>query len=74
MIILASLVKGLNIHLVDISIRVGIGLKKSISIIFIVGAGGLITDLLTVWRRFILNSINIIRANIFINYTIGIAD
>ena len=46
--ILASLVKGLNIRLVDISIRVSIGLKELIGVIFIVEAGGLIADLLTI--------------------------
>ena len=46
--ILASLIEGLNIRLADISIKVSVGLKGSINIIFMVGAGGLITDLLTI--------------------------
>ena len=41
--ILASLVGGLNIRLVDISIRVSVGLRGLIGVIFIVKAGSVIT-------------------------------
>ena len=46
--ILALLVEGLNIRLVDVSIRISVGLKGLISIIFVVGVGSLIADLLTI--------------------------
>ena len=72
--ILASLVKGLNIRLADIFIRVGVGLKELISVILIVEVGGSIADLLTIWRRFLLNSANIVGADMFINYIAGTAD
>ena len=72
--ILASLVKGLNIHLADISIRVNMGLKGSINIIVIVKEGGSITDSSTIQQHFLLNSADMVRANIFINYTAGTAN
>jgi len=72
--ILASLVEGFNIRLAGISIRIGVGLKGLIGVVFIVGAGGLITDLLTIWRRFLLNNVDIAGANMFINYTVGTAN
>ena len=72
--ILASLVRGLNIRLADIFIRVGVGLKKLIGVIFIVEAGGLIADSLTIRRRFLLNGADIVGANMFINYTVGTAN
>jgi len=72
--ILASLVEGLNIRLADISIRIGVGLKGLIGVVFIVGAGGLIIDLLTIRRRFLLNNADVAGANMFINYTVGTAN
>ena len=38
------------------------------------GAGSLIADLLTIWRCFLLNNVNTVGANMFINYIVGIAD
>lgn len=54
--------------------RVGVGLRGSISVIFIVGAGGSIVNLLTIRWRFLLNGADIVKANIFINYIAGAAD
>jgi len=68
---LAFLVKGLNICLADIYIKVGVGLKELISVIFVVGAGGLIIDLLNVWRCFVFNSVDIIKADMFIDYVVS---
>ena len=72
--ILASLVEGLNIHLVDISIRVGVGLRGLINVVFMIGAGSLIIDLLTIWRRFLLNSADIVKTDILIDYIAGTAN
>jgi len=41
-------VEGLNIYLMDVFIRVSVGPKGLIGVVFVVGAGGLITDLLTI--------------------------
>ena len=71
---MASLVGGLNIRLADISIRVSIGLRGLIGVIFIIEAGGSIADLLTIWRYFLLNNVDVVGANIFINYIAGTAD
>ena len=72
--ILASLVGGLDIRSVDISVRVGMGLRGSIGVIFVVEAGGSITDSSTIQRRFLLNGADAVGANMFINYTAGTAD
>ena len=55
----------------DVFIRVSVGPKGLIGVVFVVGAGGLITDLLTIQWRFLLNNVNVIKANMFINYTVG---
>jgi len=68
---LASLVKGLNIRLVDIFIKINMGLKELIGVIFVVGVSNLIAELLIIWRRFLLNNTDVVRADMFINYTIG---
>ena len=72
--ILASLVEGFDIRLVDVFISVSVGLKGLIGVVFVVGVGGLIADLLTVWRRFLLNDVDVVGADMFIDYTVGIAD
>ena len=68
---MASLVKGLNIRLVDIFIKINMGLKELIGVIFVVGVSNLIAELLIIWRRFLLNNTDVVRADMFINYTIG---
>ena len=72
--ILASLVKGLNIHLANIFIKVNMGLRGSIGVIFIVKAGSLITDSSTIQQHFLFNKADVVKANIFINYTVSTAD
>ena len=72
--ILASLVEGLDICSADVFIRVGIGLKGSIGVVFLVGAGGSIVDSLTVQQRFLLNNTDIIKADMLINYKASAAD
>ena len=72
--ILAFLVKGFNICLADIFIRVSIGLRGLIGVIFIVEAGSLIVDLLIIWQHFLLNRVDVVGADMFINYTVNTAD
>jgi hypothetical protein len=50
------------------------GLRGSIGVIFIIGAGRSIADSSTIRRRFLLNGTDVIRANILIDYIAGTTD
>ena len=66
--------EGLNICSANVFIKVSVGLKGLIGIIFIVGASSLIMDLSTVQWCFLLNSTDVVGADMLINYRAGAAN
>jgi len=63
-----------NIRLADAPVSVWIGVRWLTNIVFIVGMGDLIINILPIWRRFLLNITGANKVDIFINYRAASAD
>ena len=70
----SSFITERDIYLTDTLVGVQIGVRQLTSVIFIVGAGDLIINILPVRRRFLVNIVGANKVDIFINYRAASAD